>query len=148
MEQITINKDEVPNYLKNGDNYNTFFEYEETITINRINYRNNDNIPIDFNDFINLYKTIDFWSIKIPKSMYEYYKLNKNDVLRYLYSFDHSYSKIMIEYLSGYHIESTNNIGGCNVENINYLFRSINIKFSYDIIIRMYKHKNYRLTKY
>lgn len=123
---IHVYQKNIPKWLKKGENYELLFgineddEYVKYIEIPKNNFRKTNKIPKKFSDFINLYNTVNFWATEIPESLYNYYKkqdnngnfLNKNKILRYLYSFgeEDSFSNIMIEYLTGYKFKISSKI--------------------------------------
>ena len=45
---MRIGRDEVVEWLREGENYRNFFESEDVILIDEIYYRESDDIPIDF----------------------------------------------------------------------------------------------------
>lgn len=123
---IKVYQNKVPQWLKKGDNFENLFsdDSDDFIKIPKINFRKTNKNITNFSDFVNLYNTVNYWGTEIPESLYNYYKkvdkngnlINKNNILRYLYSFGEkdAFSNIVIEYLTGYKMGVVDKYDGIN----------------------------------
>ncbi len=118
---MLVNKDNIPEWLIGSEQYLLFFDesiennesnkYNENIEIDEINLRKSDDFPLDFDDFISLYKTVSFWGTSIPKSLKDYYLINEKRVIEYFKEYDNvdSFINILLNYSNKYELSYDRN---------------------------------------
>lgn len=132
-----VRKGEVWEWLRDSEGYKDLFENEDEIEIEDENYSKTSEVDT-FEQFVSVYKTIGFWGInKIPESIYDFYRDNKHQVLKYLYDINNAESKLMVEYLSGYHFDVSAELNEHCVD------VSIYIDINYIGDIRIYNEHDY-----
>lgn len=122
---------------EDNENYKGCKDWYITFPIN--NFRYDNSLPVDINDFILLYNTIGYWGGEIPETLYEFYLKNEKSVLRFLYSFDSkdTFNNIIINYLENYRISCT--IDASHMFKLDVYLKInlllMNVNFSYGIEI-------------